>query len=62
MSDTEPGKYLLNILSILQVLSDRLLKTTLWDRYYHYPHFTDEGSEAQRSNLSKVTVIKKKVK
>lgn len=49
MSDTEPGEYLLNILSVLQVLSDRLLITTLWDRYYHYPHFTDEGSEAQRS-------------
>ena len=25
--------------------------TTLWDRYCSYPHFTEEGNEAQRGEL-----------
>ena len=32
----------------LQILPGFVLKTAPWVRYYYYPWFTDEGTEAQR--------------
>lgn len=36
------------------VLFHIVIKTTLWDSYYHYPHFTGKKKEVQRSNFLKV--------
>lgn len=35
------------VLTALQTLVHQLFTTTIWGQYY-YPHFKDEGSEAER--------------
>lgn len=40
-----------------QVLFHLIFTITLWGRYYYYPCFIDEETEAQRINLPKVTLL-----
>lgn len=39
-------------LVFFKVLTHLILTTTLCGRYFYYPHFTDEETEAKKSEIS----------